>query len=205
MYSKEVERQPGTAFINPEKIAFDVDGVFADIVHTFLCVAHTRYGLTHIKRQHITNFDLSKCLQLEPSLITEMICIALDDHHTLKTRAYPDASKVLTEISNAAPLRFVTARVWGESIEKWILNQLPSVDAMKIQVFATGDPDKKLDILKNRGIEFFVEDRLETCHALLEGGIEPIIFNQPWNQGSNKYLRVSTWMELRRLIDLQTV
>ncbi len=187
--------------INPNRIAFDVDGVFADTVNTFIEVAAGRYGVTHIKQEHITSFDLSMCLDLEPDLIKMIICDALDDENTMKTRPIPYAAEVLTKISNYAPLIFVTARVWGESIKRWVSKQLPKVNDERIRIYATGNPNKKLDILKKEGVEYFVEDRLETCLVLHEAGIKPIVFEQPWNRERHNFLKVRSWLELQDLID----
>ncbi len=189
-------------FINPSEIAFDVDGVFADTIGTFLKIAREEYGLLNVSRNDITTFDLSKCLKLEKDLILEIICKALNDENTLKTKPFPHAPRALTEISARAPLVFVTARVWGESIRKWIHKQLPDVPRRKIRVYATGNPDKKLDVLKSEGVRYFVEDRLETCHLLHEEGIEPIVFDQPWNREPHSFIKVSSWLELKNLINL---
>ncbi len=193
-------REPG--FINPSELAFDVDGVFADTINTFIEIARKEYGLSHVKMEDITTFDLSKCLNLDKDLIIEIICKALDDENTLRTRPFPHAPEILTEISRYSPLIFVTARVWGDSIEKWIHNQLPAVPQEKIKVYATGDPNRKLEVLRHEGIRYFVEDRLETCHLLYEAGIEPIIFDQPWNQEPHPFIRVSSWPELKSLLNL---
>ncbi|HDM78848.1 MAG TPA: haloacid dehalogenase [Deltaproteobacteria bacterium] len=195
--------EPG--FIDPRELAFDIDGVFADTINTFIEIAQKEYGLSHVKREKITTFDLSKCLDLDKDLILEIICKALNDENTLRTKPFPDAAEILTEFSKKSPLIFVTARVWGESIKKWIHNQLPEVPRDRIKVYATGNPDKKLDVLRWEGIKYFVEDRLETCYLLHEAGIEPIVFDQPWNQEPHPFIRVGNWLELKKLINLNHV
>ncbi len=191
-----------SSFINPEEIAFDVDGVFADTISTFIDIARNEYGISHVKHECITSFDLSKCLNLDKELIIEIICKALDDENTLRTRPFPKASEILTEISRHAPLIFVTARIWEDSIKNWIYNQLPAVPKQRIKVYATGNPEKKLDVLEEENVKYFVEDRLETCHMLREAGIEPIVFDQPWNREPHPFIRVSNWAELKNLINL---
>ena len=197
-----MKKNTESGFIDPCEIAFDIDGVFADTIGTFIEIAHSEYGLSHVRREMITTFDLSKCLDLEKDLILEIICKALNDENTLKTRPFPNAPEILTDLSRRSPLVFVTARVWGDSIKRWIYNQLPEVPPEKIRVYATGQPEKKIDVLRAEGVKYFVEDRLETCEMLHEEGIVPVVFDQPWNRQPHPFIKVSSWLELKELINL---
>jgi hypothetical protein len=55
-------------------------------------------------------------------------------------------------------------------------------------------------VLLSKGVEWFVEDRLETCHQLADRGIAPIVFRQPWNRQDHPYREVGNWEELKALI-----
>ncbi len=69
-----------------------------------------------------------------------------------------------------------------------------------IRVVATGDPDTKLHYLLDHRIQYFVEDRLETCRQLAAHSITPILFAQPWNRRPHPFLEVSGWPQLSGLL-----
>ena len=75
------------------------------------------------------------------------------------------------------------------------------LDDAQIEVIPTGTHTAKTDILLDRGVSHFVEDRLDTCHLLEAAGITPILFQQPWNRAPHDYIEVSNWGELEALID----
>jgi hypothetical protein len=186
--------------IEPSQIAFDIDGVVADTMALFLRLARERYGLNHLTKEHITLYDLYGCLDVNKEIIDELICLTLDDVHTLETPAMSGAPDVLMDLARHGVLRFVTARIWPESIIRWLRRTLRGVSHDRIQVIATGAPESKLKILHELGIRYFVEDRWETCELLARDGIQPILFDQPWNRAfqAARFPRVECWLELRQ-------
>lgn len=188
--------------IDPKHLAFDIDGVVADTMKVFVDLARERYGLRDLTKEHLTCYDLHRCVAAPPHVIDELICLTLDDEHTAKIPAMAGAPQVLEQLAQLTPLRFVTARVWPESIERWLHALLPRVDRRCITVIATGDPEKKHRILHDLKVRHFVEDRLETCHLLAQNGIQPILFDQPWNREPAPFPRVSTWEELQSVLQL---
>ncbi|NTW35396.1 MAG: haloacid dehalogenase [Syntrophobacteraceae bacterium] len=181
-------------------MAFDIDGVVADTMATFLNLARERYGLSHLTKEHIYLYDLYQCLELDKEIIDDLICLTLDDSNTLATSPMSEAPCVLTDLARHGALRFVTARIWPESIIQWLRETLSQVQPQRIQVVATGAPESKLRTLKEMGIRYFVEDRWETCVMLAREGIQPILFDQPWNRtpGAAQFPRVENWRELRQ-------
>lgn len=188
--------------INPLQLAFDIDGVVADTMEVFLDLARERYGLNYLTKDHLYYYDLYKCLDIDREIIDDLICLTLDDEHTERVPPVAGAPDVLTEFSRHAPLRFVTARIWPESIINWLYKVLPDVPRERIQVIATGAPEAKLGILKDLGVQYFVEDRLETCKLLARDGIQPLLFDQPWNRDpiAAEFPRIENWLELRAWI-----
>ena len=85
-------------------------------------------------------------------------------------------------------------------MRKWI-GQTLRLDPRAFEIVATGSHEAKADILKNRRISCFVEDRLETCFVLQEAGVRPILFKQPWNRERHPFEEVGSWDELQALID----
>jgi len=188
--------------INPQEIAFDIDGVVADTMEVFVRLAHERYKLMHLTKEHISCYNLHDCLGLEKEVLDDLICLTLDDEHTLQIPPISGAPEVLTELARHAPLRFVTARIWPESITKWLQLQLPDVSPENITVFASGAPEGKLDILNDLEIRFFVEDRIETCRQLKKAGIQPFLFDQPWNRNEpvEGFIRIDNWTRLKEWV-----
>jgi len=186
--------------IEPHRLAFDIDGVVADTMSLFVRLAHDRYGLSYLTKEHMHCYDLHKCLDLEAEVINDLICLTLDDDNTLQIPPMPLAPDVLAELAEHTILRFVTARIWPESIIRWLHQILPDVDSERIQVIATGAPEAKLGILQDLQVRYFVEDRLETCEFLAQDGIIPLLYDQPWNRTPNEFLRFNNWQQLRRVL-----
>ena len=184
-----------------DRLAFDIDGVVADIMTTFLDLARQRYDKGHhLRYEHITTFFLEECLDLEPWIIDELIRELIDRPHELPVAPFPHAVPVLTRLAQDVPQLFVTARDRAKPITAWLHRTLETVPPEVIRVLATGDPDIKLHYLKDHGIKFFVEDRLETCWPLAQHGITPILFAQPWNRQPHPFLEVNGWPELASLL-----
>jgi hypothetical protein len=188
--------------IDPCLLAFDIDGVVADTMAVFVRLAHERYGLTDITKEQMKSYNLFQCLGIEKHIMEDLINLTLDEEHTKQIMPLPGAAEVLTELAGAAPLRFITARVHSEWIAQWICNILPGVPDERIKVIASGAPEKKADILLGLEVQYFVEDRIETCLDLKKAGIEPVLFEQPWNRNepADGIIRVSNWRQLREWV-----
>jgi uncharacterized protein len=188
-----------TGPIDPYLLAFDIDGVVADTMAVFVRLAHERYGLTNLSKQDMLCYNLYECLGLQKEIIDDLIRLTLDDRHTMEIPPVPGAPEVLMELAGIAPLRFITARLWSEPITQWLFTILPGVPRERIWVIASGAPETKLDILNGLQIRYFVDDRIETCRRLKEAGIEPLLFDQPWNRNepADGLIRIQNWMQLK--------
>jgi uncharacterized protein len=201
MSPKPLPPHPLPAPIPRDRLAFDIDGVVADIMTTFLALARERYDQGHhLRYEHITTFALADCLDLPAWMIEELIRELIDRPHELPVEPFPHAVSVLTRLAEKTPLLFVTARDRRRPIERWLHHNLALVAPEAIRVLATGDPDTKIHFLKDHGIQYFVEDRLETCLQLADHGITPIVFAQPWNRQPHPFPEVADWPELARLL-----
>lgn len=188
--------------IDPGRVAFDVDGVVADTMTLFVAMARNQYGMEGLRYEHITSYELAECLDIDPDTLKDIVVRLLDDDHTAALAPLPGAVDVLTEIGRQyGPLRFVTARPTLPPIDRWLRRQIPLPDGA-IDAVATGAFEAKAEVLLSKGVEWFVEDRLETCHQLAERGITPIVFRQPWNRKEHPYSEVGNWGELRGMIGI---
>lgn len=186
--------------IDSRQLAFDIDGVVADIMSAFISLAHERYSINHLRYDDIVDFDLVRCLQMEEALVWEILDLLLNHPEDLDIAPMPDAVTVLTKLAQEHPLLFVTARDKAEPIFAWLTKNLPEVPPQDIRIIATGDPEAKLEYLQDHNISFFVEDRLETCFHLARHGIQPLLYDQPWNRRPHSFPVIYTWHDLANLV-----
>ncbi len=188
--------------LSPTDLAFDIDGVVADTMEIFVRLGREKYGLTYLTKEHLSCYNIHECLDIDREVIDDLICLTLDDEHTLQIPPMDEAPEVLTELARHGPLRFVTARIWPESIICWLRMNLPEVPPENIQVTATGAPEAKLKTLQELHVRCFIEDRIETCKLLATHGIQPLLFDQPWNRSpvEEEFPRVKSWSQLRQWI-----
>jgi hypothetical protein len=187
--------------IDPASLAFDIDGVFADTMSLFLDIAREDYHIYNVNYEDISCYILEECIDMDPDLIETILIRIMNGTHRPPLKPIAGATRVLTRISRLhRPILFVTARPYGEPIYQWMQNILP-LDGDSVEVVATGSFDAKIDVLANRDISYFVEDRLETCYPLFSSGVTPILFKQPWNRKRHPFMEVGTWKELESLID----
>ena len=192
----------GSNTIAPGNIAFDIDGVFADTMALFLEIAGKEYGINNIQYQDITEYFLEDCLDIDPEIIRVIINRILEGNFEQELKPLDGSVEVLSEIVEAHPVLFVTARPERTTIKEWVDRMLP-VRSSTIEVVATGNFEAKGVVLNARGIQYFVEDCLDVCYMLREHAITPVLFRQPWNRSSHHPFReVGSWAEIRDLLDL---
>ena len=186
--------------IRASELAFDIDGVCADTMTLFIDIAEKIYGFRDIRYEDITEYEIESLGGMDKAMAMEIIRRILDGDHTSVLEPLDDAAPVLKRLNrHHRPTLFVTARPRADQIFGWICDML-SVGPEAIEVVATGSFDDKTGVLRERGVRYFVEDRLDTCFQLGRGGITPIVFRQPWNRKPHPFMEISTWRELESMI-----
>jgi uncharacterized protein len=186
--------------IDPRTLAFDVDGVVADTMRLFIDIARKDFGV-EIGYEQMTCYNLSRCLDVSEAVIEGVIRRLLDGTRDDGLHPLDGVSDVLNRLADCCdPVRFVTARPSPDHIRNWILDRLPLAEN-QVDLVATGSFEAKTDVLLEKGIRWFVEDRLETCFLLEPAGITPILFRQPWNREPHPFLEVGSWDELAEVIE----
>jgi len=181
-------------------IAFDIDGVVANTMQLFIHISREKYQL-HFNLEDITNYDLTRCLDIDFKVMWDIIEKILTGDHEATLEPIEGAPRVLQKLSQKSEcLLFVTARPDAESINQWFEETL-KLPKSRYKIIATGDFKEKISVLKDHKIRYFVEDRMETCRLLDEKGFIPIVFRQPWNRQSHSFIEVSTWDEINALIN----
>jgi uncharacterized HAD superfamily protein len=185
--------------ISPGEVAFDIDGVFADTFRLFVDRAKGDYGYG-FRYEDITEYDFASVIHIDERASDTIVQALVDFPLESGIQPIAGAVEVLTRLSQAGPLLFVTARPNRAPIMAWIRHHLPQVDPNRIDLEATQTHQKKPDILRDKGVRYFVEDRLETCFLLQEHAIAPIVFEQPWNRKPHPFPVVKTWNDIAALI-----
>ena len=190
----------GAGHINPNELAFDIDGVVANTMRLFLDIIRDRFGINHIRIEDITTYRLEDCLDLDPEVISTGIQCLLQGDYSQELQPQPGSRQVLRRMARWVPrLLFVTARPEREVITAW-LHKLLNLPQAAIEVAATGSFEAKIDVLNAAGKQFFVEDRLETCFLLAAAGLTPIVYRQPWNRRPHPFQEVCDWDEIAALL-----
>lgn len=185
------------------EVAFDIDSVIADTMTLFLDIARDEFRIEGIDYEDLTAYNLNECLKIGGSVIEEIVNRIQDGGYTAALKPICGAAEVLGKIAEcSSPILFVTARPYPGPIRGWIEECL-LLPASGIEIVATGSYDCKGAVLLERGVSYFVEDRLETCYDLHAAGITPILFKQPWNRCRHPFTEVGSWREIEALIDFE--
>ncbi|KPK34506.1 MAG: hypothetical protein AMK70_07265 [Nitrospira bacterium SG8_35_1] len=185
--------------INPALIGFDIDGVVADTGGAFIRIAEEEYGINSITLDDITSFEVIDCLDVDPQIIEEIFNRLLDDPLTAGLLPMEDAIDVLHRFAEQAPLTFVTARPHKRPIARWLKHFLQPATFEKIRLVAMGVHDNKTSYIKDLGLKYFVDDRLQTCMMLAREGITPLLYSQPWNNNGHDLPTVNNWRSIHAL------
>ena len=191
-----------SAKIPPRELAFDIDGVVADTFRIFIETARLKYGIT-IDYEDITEYEFWEIIDIDLQITRDIIQLILDKPIEIGIKPVRGAVEVLTRLSKIEPLLFVTARPDRESILKWARKELGLPGTNTVHIEASGTHREKIPILLERGIKYFVEDRLETCFLLDEADVTPIVFDQPWNRKPHPFKKVKNWQEIEAMIEWQ--
>ncbi|MDY0389655.1 MAG: hypothetical protein RBQ88_01915 [Desulfobulbus oligotrophicus] len=188
-----------TGKIHPAEIGFDFDGVIADTIEAFIRIACEQYDYCGIKREHITEFSVEQCLDMDAGIAEEIFLRILHDSVGTGLLPMPGAVEVLTEMADHTPVTIITARSEAEPVHYWLKQMFPAQIAQALHVVAMGDHDDKARHIKSLGLTAFIDDRVETCLQLRQTGVHSIVFAQPWNHNRQGLPVVHSWTDIRTL------
>ena len=185
--------------IDPASLGFDFDGVIADTAETFIRLACEKYHHCDVQLTDITSFEVEECLNVAPEIVQAIFMEVLVDSIGTGLQPMPGAVKVLGDLTRQTEITVITARPIADPVHAWLETMLPDSTAANIRVIAMGDHDDKARHIKEQGLTHFIDDRAETCTHLESVGINPIVFNHPWNENRHELPTVSSWQEIRAL------
>jgi hypothetical protein len=185
--------------IHPGLIGFDIDCVVADTMEAFIRLAMLDYGI-RVLPEEITSFQVESCLAVAPGIIDEIFSRLLLAPVENGLKPMPHAVAVLTEMSACAPVTFITARPQREPVDRWLESNFPQDVYRNSRLVAMGKHEGKAQYVRELGLQYFVDDRVETCIELAQAGIFPIVFAHPWNRGRHSFASIDSWLDIKQRI-----
>lgn len=185
--------------INKDSIAFDIDGVLVNTMELILHLVQEKTGRDYSLHQ-FTEYDVSECLDIDKETAYEIYMDIMSDEYNDRLALIDGAKDVLQKLAVVTDkILLVTARHQLGNFKAWLCGAL-EIPEDKVEMIGTGSFEAKLDVLRWHGKTVMVEDRLETCLILAEGGITPLVFVQPWNRKPHNLMDVN-WRIIDSLID----
>ena len=187
--------------ISPLKLAFDIDGVIADTFRTFVSIARNEYGIS-VEYEDIQEYNFGKVIEeMDETTGEQIVNQIINDPLGMGIQPVEGSVSVIERLSELGPLLFVTARPEKAGIMKWMNAHFHLNGSDRIHVVATGTHQDKIPVLLDLKVEYFVDDRLDTCYLLEKEAIVPIVFEQPWNRKPHPFQKVKSWDEISSIIE----
>ncbi|AGF78386.1 hypothetical protein UWK_01829 [Desulfocapsa sulfexigens DSM 10523] len=186
--------------INSYEIGFDLDGVIADTGEAFIRLACEEYNYCSFRLEDITSFQVEECLSIPTDRVEKIFHAILKDSLGTGLKPNPGAVEVITTMAEQSPVTIITARPLEQPVADWLDHFFPAETCKKIKLVAMGDHDDKARYIKEHDLNYFIDDRVETCLQLAETDIIPIVYKQPWNHDKHHLQSVSNWQEISELL-----
>ena len=185
--------------IHPLDIGFDIDCVVADTMEAFVRLAKEHYDFD-INPEEITSFNVEHCLPIDQAIVTDIFNCLLEDPKKHGLKPMPGAVQVLSCLSEYAPLTFITARPLEAPIAAWLQSILPKTVYDNSRLVAMGNHDGKAEYVRKLGLQYFVDDRVQTCFELARAGLFPVVFSQYWNRGRHNFASIESWIDIEQVV-----
>lgn len=187
--------------ISPNDIAFDFDGVIGDSLSAMLrYIKKNADDKDAIKYENITTYMLKNCFRDVGEDVIEESVRRINYNFKLVKPIY-GALDALTKIATKSDIFVVTARPTPDTVIDWF-DHFATPLLKNLHVLAETGYSGKAKILKKFDKNYFVEDRIETCYIINKEGINPIVFDHPWNAGKGRnFIRVYGWGDILKLLN----
>jgi uncharacterized protein len=187
--------------IESHEIGFDLDGVIADTGEAFIRIACEEFDYCSFRLEDITSFVVEECLAIPTDKVEQIFYAILKDSLGTGVKPIPGAVEVITNMAEQAPVTIITARPLEQPVADWLDHFFSARTCRQINLVAMGDHDDKARYIKEHKLNYFVDDRVETCLQLAESDITPIVFRQPWNHNKHELTSVKNWQEIQTLLN----
>jgi len=187
--------------IKRHEIGFDLDGVIAATGETFLRLACEEFGHCSFSLEDIKDFEVEDCLGIPKEHVEQLFYTIMVDSLKTGLQPMPGAVDVISALADTSPVTIITARPLTNPVADWLDHFFPEKACKNIKLVATGDHNDKTRYIREHNLQFFVDDRVETCLQLAQTDITPIVYNQPWNIGRHTLQNVNNWQEISALFE----
>lgn len=191
-----------TLNIKPGHIGFDLDGVIANTAEAFVRIACEEHGYCSFTLEDITNFQIEDCIGMPAPLVEQIFHEILEDSLATGLEPMPGAVDVLGVMAAHAPVTVITARSLKQPVIDWFEHFFPRKTCAAVRLVAMGDHDDKLRYVNEFKLQYFIDDRAETCNMLAAANVVPLVYSHPWNRNRHNLPTVESWQEIRALLAL---
>jgi uncharacterized HAD superfamily protein len=160
-------------------LGLDLDGVIYEIAAPICHVASEMTGRQVVK-DDITKYGLTECLGLTEVEVKDLIFKCQEDHWLRSELIIPGTRRFLNEFGQNYPVVVITARPDAVATKEFLCQEL-TVEPEQILVFSARSREKG-KLASKLGLTHFVDDHFVSLTAMMQVGIKPILFDQPWNQ-----------------------
>ncbi len=187
------------------EIGFDFDGVVADIGEAFIRIACDEYNYCSFTLDDIISFQVEECISVPQTIIEQIFSDILADSLATGLRPLTHAVEILTAMTKSSRITIITARSLEDPVHDWLDTYFDTEAKNNINLIAMGDHDNKVRYAQEHDLNYFVDDRIETCRQMAAANITPLVYSQPWNRNCANLQTVSSWHQIRALIDLNNI
>ena len=188
------------------KIAFDIDGVVADLFPLISHFMRERYSVIHSPNMQ-TSFSFEETTGLKSNEINTCIDSAIMNYMSYKP--YYGAIPFLKKYCKYSkrPLLFITSRSNRQEIARATQDWLHLY--LKRTPFHVHFSNNKIEACKEMEIDTFVEDRAQTAKEMACAGISIILMDRPWNrhvpEDTWNLVRFNDWQEIEKGIETENI
>lgn len=156
------------------KIALDVDGVLADVIHTWL--SYNNKVRPVISKSEISEWDFWKKYNISKFDFYEELSMCWKSWKTIPPTEN-NISHASKELSKVGTVDIVTAREDSthDDVKNWL--KMHDITFKNYVGVLEGAEKAKLDY------DFFIDDSPINAQSMLVLGKSVILYNQPWNLG----------------------
>jgi uncharacterized HAD superfamily protein len=179
-------------------IGIDIDGVIADSLHTWVRELN-QYFSQEKELKDIVMYQFEKVYNVTWA---EMDLFFRENQELLLSNLAPikKAKEVLDVLYKQHHIMLITAR--PEDYSQMTENWLNEYKIAYHKLIMTNYQDKSR-FCQEMNIDIFIEDSLENAFSIHDTGIQVILFDAPYNQGSLPpgITRIKDWNEIYLLIE----
>jgi len=184
-----------------KRIGVDIDDVMTTTSAVYLDRVEKMLN-RKFNREDLTEYLFEDSLDLSLAEVERVWQVLLQDDIWENMPTLEGMQPTVERLQKKYPLFIVTSRpiLLKEKTEKWLANMKINYDKL---IFTDMTTKLKYITEENISLTHFIEDRWDFAWELAAGGIEVLLFDQPWNRKQAVcpgMRRVQNWQEIEKLL-----